>query len=238
MNILGFFPNLALVEYHTKWICIEWGPGLCTLLKVSKSHLLRIVSFVRFFGRIEDTINCFWGLLTFSGCHVKNRVLQRRLNFGRSTFLLNLPQFLLLLIAKRISSAVIKITKIAYKSFALITRIYELRSVLNFVNLKCQVAEICSMRTYYSCVGTTMMLQCRQWNLYIHLLFHRIKLLDNKYLAQRIQRPIIKLWIQVFLSNYNNFYMSCLIISSIFLLVVNPWLWRLLEAKNVIQWPA
>ena len=104
-----------------------------------------------------------------------------------------LPQFLLLLIAKRISSAVIKITKIAYKSFALITRIYELRSVLNFVNLKCQVAEICSMRTYYSCVGTTMMLQCRQWNLYIHLLFHRIKLLDNKYLAQRIQRPIIKL---------------------------------------------
>ena len=27
--------------------------------------LIRIVSFVHFFGRIQETINCFWDLLTF-----------------------------------------------------------------------------------------------------------------------------------------------------------------------------
>ena len=30
MNIWGFFPNLALVEYHTKWIRIMRGPGVNT----------------------------------------------------------------------------------------------------------------------------------------------------------------------------------------------------------------
>ena len=28
MNIWGFFPDLALVEYHTKWIRIMRGPGV------------------------------------------------------------------------------------------------------------------------------------------------------------------------------------------------------------------
>ena len=26
--ILGFFPNIALVEFRTKWIRIKWGPGV------------------------------------------------------------------------------------------------------------------------------------------------------------------------------------------------------------------
>jgi hypothetical protein len=25
---LGFFPNIALVEFCTKWIRIKWGPGV------------------------------------------------------------------------------------------------------------------------------------------------------------------------------------------------------------------
>ena len=25
---MGYFPDIALVEFHTKWICIKWGPGV------------------------------------------------------------------------------------------------------------------------------------------------------------------------------------------------------------------
>ena len=80
-------------------------------------------------------VKCFWKVCSHSTGHF-------------------FTQLLLLLTAKCISAAVIKIThdsrKLLIKVYAIILRIYELRSVLNFVNLKCQVAEICSMRSYYS----------------------------------------------------------------------------------------
>ena len=34
MNILGFFSNLALVEFHTKWIQIMWGSGVSWILNL------------------------------------------------------------------------------------------------------------------------------------------------------------------------------------------------------------
>ena len=37
MNIEGFFQNLALVEFHIKWIRILWGPGVFYLVFIGNS---------------------------------------------------------------------------------------------------------------------------------------------------------------------------------------------------------
>ena len=119
---------------------------------------------------------------------------------------------MLLLIAKCLSISSGDIThdsrKLLVNVFALILRI-KLWSGLNFVNLKWQKYVVWGRIT----VGTTMMLQCRQWNLYIHLLFHRIKILDNKYISCPTDPTSnYKTMNPSFLTNYDKFYWPCLII--------------------------
>ena len=55
MNIEGFFQNLALVEFYTKWIRIMWGPGVIGILVsgnfVSERHPLYKVLSIENFDR-------------------------------------------------------------------------------------------------------------------------------------------------------------------------------------------
>ena len=86
-------------------------------------------------------------------------------------------------------------------------------------------------------VGTTMMLQCRQWNLYIHLLFHRIKLLDNKYISCPTDPTSnYKTMNPSFLTNYDKIYWSCLIIFYITFLSKASWFVIVLGSVPYFRW--
>ena len=44
MKILGFFSNLALVEFRTKWICIKRGLGVLSIVFQLKLDNYQLVS--------------------------------------------------------------------------------------------------------------------------------------------------------------------------------------------------